>query len=287
MDIITHYFIRPEQHGKNQNSKKEHQVTTRCLYICRLMKFLRRVTNNWFNFALHRRVYSTCILSAFRVSVEKNFTDDSGRIRTHDLLLTSADVLTSRPPSLPDDDWPARILRSTGFRNIYRLMLVTCFHCFKELAKSMLFLYMSYVLTCLPARTKGAVRGDSTLTLFAQLCSTKSLDWYSRSHISVFDRIKTGDQSTRMLRERNSVVFQFDMDWSSYDISGSGGGDQQSCFCDIRLSDHSVHWESLLSPTASKDGSNLHCEWINYLFICWMVYFCEHAIWDPFLHNEP
>ena len=34
----------------------------------------------------------------------KNFTGNSGGIRTHDLLLTSADVLTSRPPSLPDDD---------------------------------------------------------------------------------------------------------------------------------------------------------------------------------------
>ena len=40
---------------------------------------------------------------------EKTFTGDSGGIQTHDLLLTSADVLTSRPPSLPDDDWPARI----------------------------------------------------------------------------------------------------------------------------------------------------------------------------------
>ena len=59
-------------------------------------------------FALHRRVYST-VLSAFRVSVEKNFTGDSGVIWTHDLLLTSADVLTSRPPSLPDNDRPARI----------------------------------------------------------------------------------------------------------------------------------------------------------------------------------
>ena len=31
-----------------------------------------------------------------------NFTGDWGGIRTHDLRLTSADVLTSRPPSLPD-----------------------------------------------------------------------------------------------------------------------------------------------------------------------------------------
>ena len=52
----------------------------------------------------------------------KDFTGDSGGIRTHDLLLTSADVLTSRPPSLPDDDRPARILYSSGFRDIYRLM---------------------------------------------------------------------------------------------------------------------------------------------------------------------
>ena len=34
----------------------------------------------------------------------KNITGDSGGIRTHDLLLTIADVLTSRPSSLPDDD---------------------------------------------------------------------------------------------------------------------------------------------------------------------------------------
>ena len=52
----------------------------------------------------------------------QNFTGDSGIIQTHDLLLTIADVLTSRPPSLPDDDWLARILCSSGFRDIYRLM---------------------------------------------------------------------------------------------------------------------------------------------------------------------
>ena len=31
----------------------------------------------------------------------KNFTGDLGGIQTHDLMLTNADVLTSRPPSLP------------------------------------------------------------------------------------------------------------------------------------------------------------------------------------------
>ena len=46
------------------------------------------------------------ILSAFRVSM-KNFMGDSGGIRTHDLLLTCTDFLTSRSPSLPDDDWPS------------------------------------------------------------------------------------------------------------------------------------------------------------------------------------
>ena len=34
----------------------------------------------------------------------KNYTVDSGGIRTHDLLPASTDVLTSRPPSLPDND---------------------------------------------------------------------------------------------------------------------------------------------------------------------------------------
>ena len=45
------------------------------------------------------------IHSAFRVSV-KNSTGDSGGIRTHDLLLTSADILTSMTISQP-----ARILQ--------------------------------------------------------------------------------------------------------------------------------------------------------------------------------
>ena len=35
----------------------------------------------------------------------KNFTGDSGGIRTHDLLLTSADVLASRPPSTEYTAW--------------------------------------------------------------------------------------------------------------------------------------------------------------------------------------
>ena len=92
----------------------------RRIFIYRLMKFLRRVINNWFNSALHD-VYS--VLSEW---LWKNFTGDSGVIWTHDQLLTSADVLTSRPPSLPNDDWPARILCtctcSSRFRDIYRMM---------------------------------------------------------------------------------------------------------------------------------------------------------------------
>ena len=90
-------------------------------FFHRLMKFLRRVINNWFNFALT----PTCIAlytQCFPSVCVKNFTGDSGGIRTHDLLLTSADVLTSRPPSLPDDDRPARILYSSEFRDIHRLM---------------------------------------------------------------------------------------------------------------------------------------------------------------------
>ena len=44
-------------------------------------------------------LYTQCFPSV----CEKNFTGDSGGIRTHNLLL-SADILTSQPPSLPDDD---------------------------------------------------------------------------------------------------------------------------------------------------------------------------------------
>ena len=86
----------------------------------RLMKFLRRVINNWFNFALHRRVFTALYTQCFPSVCGKNFTGDSGGIRTHDLLPTSADVLTSRPPSLPDDDRPVRILCGSGFCDIYR-----------------------------------------------------------------------------------------------------------------------------------------------------------------------
>ena len=60
---------------------------------------------------LHRHLNALhCVLSAFWVSVIKNYTGDSGGIRTHILLLTSADILTSRPLSLPNDNWPASIL---------------------------------------------------------------------------------------------------------------------------------------------------------------------------------
>ena len=76
------------------------------------MKFLRRVINNC--------VYSTAY-SVLSECLWKNFTGDSGGIQTHDLLLTRADVLTSRPLSLPDDDWPARILYTctSEFRDMY------------------------------------------------------------------------------------------------------------------------------------------------------------------------
>ena len=71
------------------------------LIVYRLMKFLCQVINNWFEFALIPTYVG---------------------IQTHDLPLTTADVLTSRPPSLPNDDWPARSLYSCGFHDIYRLM---------------------------------------------------------------------------------------------------------------------------------------------------------------------
>ena len=73
----------------------------------------------WQPFHLFNLAYTdVCIALHTQCVCEKHFTGNSGGIRTHDLLLTSADVLTSRPPSLPDDDWPARIPYSSGFRDI-------------------------------------------------------------------------------------------------------------------------------------------------------------------------
>ena len=51
------------------------------------------------NFALHQHVYNTAY-SVLSECLWKKFTGDSGGIRTHDLRLTSADVLTSRPPAI-------------------------------------------------------------------------------------------------------------------------------------------------------------------------------------------
>ena len=81
---------------------------------------IRLMINNWFN--LPYTDVCTALYTQCFPSVWKNFTGDSGRIRTNDLLLTSADLLTSWPPSLPDDDRPARILYSSGFRDMYRLV---------------------------------------------------------------------------------------------------------------------------------------------------------------------
>ena len=61
---------------------------------------MHRVINNWFNFA-YTDVCIALYTQYFPSVCGKNFTGDSGGIQTHDLLLTSADVLTYRPPSLP------------------------------------------------------------------------------------------------------------------------------------------------------------------------------------------
>ena len=89
--------------------------------IYRLMQFLHRVIATDLILA-YTDVCTALCTQCFPSVCEKNFTGDSGGIRTHDLLLTSADVLTSRPPSLPNDCRPARILCSSGFCDIYRLM---------------------------------------------------------------------------------------------------------------------------------------------------------------------
>ena len=63
-----------------------------------------------------------CFPPSYNLDCFKRNVNSSGGIGNRDLLLTWADVFTSRPPSLPDDDRPARILCSSGFRVIYRLM---------------------------------------------------------------------------------------------------------------------------------------------------------------------
>ena len=74
------------------------------------------MTIDLFNFALIPTciaLYTQCFPSVCR----KNFTDDSGGIRTHDLLLTSADV------PLDHRACPMTIGRlESWFRDIHRLM---------------------------------------------------------------------------------------------------------------------------------------------------------------------
>ena len=62
------------------------------------MKFQCWVIN--MTLPLHRCMKHCVLISAFRLSEEKKSTCNSGRIRTQNLLLTSADALTSRSPSL-------------------------------------------------------------------------------------------------------------------------------------------------------------------------------------------
>ena len=54
---------------------------------------------------MYEALHSQCFPSV----CENNSTGKSGGNRTHDLLFTFADVLTSWPSSLPDDNRPARI----------------------------------------------------------------------------------------------------------------------------------------------------------------------------------
>ena len=66
----------------------------RCL--CGLIRFLFN-----FRFALFDINCKHCMLSVFTQCFEKNVRFYSGGTRTHDLLPSSADVLTTRPPNLP------------------------------------------------------------------------------------------------------------------------------------------------------------------------------------------
>ena len=64
------------------------------------------------------RTRTVYILNTFGVHVIKKTPKTfSGRIRTHDLLLTSADILTNSTTEFAGGEWPIRILYSSGYHN--------------------------------------------------------------------------------------------------------------------------------------------------------------------------
>ena len=95
--------MRSDKKNNNNNSGSRNNTVNIiiCLWqprnkalIHRLMKFLRRVINNWLDFCSSPDVHvcmKHCILGAFRVSMGKSTSDLDG-IRTHYLLLTSGSL---------------------------------------------------------------------------------------------------------------------------------------------------------------------------------------------------
>ena len=77
-------------------------------------------TNILFSFELILP-YTNVFIALYTPSVcGKYFTGDSGGIRTHDLLLTNADVLTSRPPSRISPESPVKYFPQTlGKHRVY------------------------------------------------------------------------------------------------------------------------------------------------------------------------
>ena len=74
---------------------------------------------NWFNFALHRRVYSTAY-SVLSECLWTNFTGDSSGIWTHHLLLTSADVLNLSTTELSIINKHFYSAICTGLKTLYK-----------------------------------------------------------------------------------------------------------------------------------------------------------------------
>ena len=118
-------FLRRLKSWKPLKSMQSVHVCYHCSNICTNLniyelKFLRRVINNWFDFCPYSDV---CMKhNSFWVSVEKKIHRRLGRDLNPRRSTTSADVWSSRPRSLPDGFRAARILYSSVYHHMYRLM---------------------------------------------------------------------------------------------------------------------------------------------------------------------
>ena len=107
-NVGCYWYLLRDIYLKNQENfhLKPHVIVTSAHYfivsltrtlnhIFRLVKFLRQVINNWFNFYFVPTPTDVCIAlhtQCFPSVCEKDFTGDSGGIRPHDLLTCAQEL---------------------------------------------------------------------------------------------------------------------------------------------------------------------------------------------------